>query len=1105
MRNFDFLQDITEFKTLYGHCFTAEEKQAYDPDYSAIASRRALEYLVKTIYARNEYVRGENWDLHQMINDEQFQNFLGHGYEIRERLKLIRKVGNKSAHEGGVRKNEAYLAVEYLYSFVGMVMIRFGKIKELPKFNPSLIPLKPEPVISVAPSTDTTPKTEEIKDLPKIPTIADVPVPESNLSEEETRRLFIDVMLQEAGWQVLEEKGLVAASKACIEVKVDGMPTPSGTGYCDYVLFGADGNPLAVIEAKKALTDLNVGHNQAKLYADCLEKKYGVRPIIYVSNGYQTHIMDGIYPSRQVYGFHIADELSTLIKRRDRGIMKDLRVNDSITNRAYQKQAVKAVCEHFNNKRRKGLLVMATGTGKTRVSISLVDVLTRNAWAKNILFLADRTALVDQAKKNYSKLLPSMSFSVLSDAKGNIDKDARIMFSTYQTMINYIDDESKEFSIGRFDLIIIDEAHRSIFGRYKSILSYFDSLVVGLTATPRDDMDKSTYEMFEMEGGQPNFAYEMQDGENEGYLCRHKAFAKGTIVMREGIKYDDLSDDEKEQMESVWLYEAEKEGAGYVVPTPRNIQSNEIFNYIFNINTIDLVIQDLMENGLKINEGDTLGKTIIFAYNHQHADKIVERFNVLYPELGKDDFCQLIDNYVKFPKALIDKFELRDTMPQIAVSVDMLDVGVDVPDILNLVFFKPVKSKIKFVQMIGRGTRLSENIYGDGKDKDLFYIFDWCGNFDFFGKNPNGVEAVSTISLTAHIFRMKSEIACWLQSADYQTNEFTKALHDKWKDELLEHVRGLSDSRICVRENWQYVDKFRKQESWLSLTSTDVYDLKTHVAPLLIGNQNDLEAKRFDAQMFMIELSELNGVTNANLAKRRTINICQILHDKKANLPEVMAKMDTIKQVLTNTFWDNLTIENLEKVRTDLRDLMHIFKNEKGKIFFVKIGDEVVDQGETEVVITPITYKQRVIDYLEEHHDLPVIEKIKHIKQLDADDIKQLEQILWNELGSKNEYDEQTNKMLCGDNVAVFIRSVIGIEKQEALKIFSDLLSNMNLNSMQEEFLKTVLNYVCANGDIEGKNLMESPFKEYSPLKLFGDKLSVVGQFVKKLHDVVRA
>jgi len=926
----------------------------------------------------------------------------------------------------------------------------------------------------------------------------------SDMSEAETRKAFIDLMLREAHWDVLDSDGVVKPSKACIEVEVEGMPNGQGIGYADYVLFGANGLPLAVIEAKKTSVSPIKGKHQAELYADCLEKQYGRRPVIYYTNGFETNIIDGLgYPPRRLYAFHTEDDLVRLIQKRGRKDISDFSVKPSITDRPYQKMAIKAVCEWFNAKHRRGLLVMATGTGKTRVSISMVDVLMRNDWVKNVLFLADRTSLVDQAKKNFAKLLPNTSITVLSD-KGNkedIDLNARIVFSTYQTMINYIDTEDKPFSVGRFDLVIIDEAHRSIFGKFGAIFNYFDSLLLGLTATPRDEVDKSTYDTFEMESGCPNYAYELDDAVSDGFLVNYRGFKRGSMILKEGIKYSALSDDEKEQLEQIWDYEETlQELRPDINMRGRDIRSDEIFKYIYNEGTIDNVLQDLMKNGLKVQSGERIGKTIIFAYNHKHAELIVKRFNVLYPEYGSD-FCVLIDNYVTYAQNLIDKFEIRDKDPQIAVSVDMLDTGIDVPDVLNLVFFKIVKSKIKFMQMIGRGTRLCEGIFGASKDKECFYIFDWCRNFEYFEKNPDGQTVKQSLSLTERLFGLRAEIAFYLQHQTYQEDAFTKGLHDDLKATMKEQVSSLSDSHISVRNRWDAVSHFKTDEAWVCLTAANVQTLKLDIAPLLPHNTQDENAKKFDVLVLAVELGFVNDEFNASKPIVHIRNLAERLMTK-ATIPQVVAKMDTIKDVLNPTAWENLSLRWLERVRVELRDLIKFLVGDGGKTWTVDIEDIVADDGESAGVQTRVTYKRKVMDYLAGKDSNPVLKKIYNLEQLTDDDIIELERVMWKDLGSKDDYDKFADGKPCGENVAILIRSLIGVDRKHAMERFNEFLSGSVLNADQEEFLKDVITYVCENGDIGPETVVnEAPFDEQ--IEVFGDKLVPLRRYLENIHSVI--
>lgn len=1104
MRNFDYLKDIPELANLYDYCNTAELTQQSAPDTSALNARRALEWMVRAIYAMKEIEVGPRTSLFELIDGEPFRAFVGDD-RLMMAVHYIRKVGNCAAHMGNISGRESFFALLNLYNFVGAVLVKLQVIDELKPFDKTL--LTQQASIHILPEEEPKPSTEFIEKV-DVSKISEEPVKAypTGISEAETRRLFIDMMLREAGWDVLTDEGAIMPLKACIEVKVNPMPNNEGVGYADYVLFGANGKPLAVIEAKRTSVEPLKGRHQATLYADALELMYGARPVIYCTNGYKTEIIDGLgYPVRSVYGYHTAADLELLIQRRGRQKITDLKIDDRITNREYQKRAIRSVCERLNNMHRRTLLVMATGTGKTRVSISLTDVLLRNEWVKNVLFLADRTALVKQAAKNFAKLLPNTTACILSEER-EPDMMARIMFSTYQTMINYIDRDTKDFSIGRFDLIIVDEAHRSVFGKYTAIFDYFDGMLVGLTATPREEVEKNTFDLFNIDA-EDTFAYELDQAVDDGFLVPYSAFSRTTTILKTGIKYDSLSVDEQKQLESIWEYEKARKAIDPKSEYNRDIDSKEIFKYIFNQDTIDKVLQDFMSAGLKVESGDKIGKTIIFAYNHKHAELIVQRFAALYPEYGAD-FCVLIDNYVNYAQNLIDRFEVRGSMPQIAVSVDMLDTGIDVPDILNLVFFKPVYSKIKFAQMIGRGTRLSEDIFGAGQNKKEFYIFDWCGNFEFFNLNPNGKEALPTQSLSERLFCIRTDIAFGLQRAEYQADEFAKRLHDDLKGILHGEIETLNDSRIAVRQQWALVDKYRKKENWAYISQIDVEnDIKGVLSHLIVKRSEDESAKKFDLLMLNIELELIDiSAPKADKSRNNVVKIGQLLQER-ASIPQVAAKMNTINEVLFPTFWETATLCDLERVRTELRELVQFILGGINKSFVINIDDEVIDGGEASPFI-PTTYKQRVIDFLANNRELPVIRKIMHIEQLTHADIIELERIMWKELGTKEEYAKyvKSNNMLCGDSVAAFIRSQVGIDRAVALERFSDFLSGHILNTAQEEYLKSIIVYVCQNGDITTDTMVNvSPFDNFEWGKVFGQKLSCVGEYVKMLHDSIVA
>ena len=1108
MKNFDYILQVAEhvpgFKRLHEYCDMAESLQTTFPEASANSARKALEWLVKNMLKMKDVEVGERDQLNDLLHKPETYAFINHDYRLDDDIRLVQKIGNSASHDGAepVKRVKAFRCLRALYNVVAGFMYRWGAMKVINPFDATLIPQTlGGPVVTTSPAPQVEP--DVVDSVPKEnvehPQTPEIPQ-ESLASEAITRKYLIDYMLIEAGWDILEVKGDIQGGKACIEIEVDGMPNASGKGYADYVLFSRGGKPLAVIEAKATTHEVGEGRRQAILYADLLERKYGVRPVIYYTNGFKTMVIDGMgYMDRPVYSFHSMDDLERLIQKRGRSEIRDLRINEAITNRPYQQTAIKSIVEWLNQKHRRGLLVLATGTGKTRVSISLCDILMRNDWVKNVLFLADRTALVNQAHKNYEALLPDVSMAVLSEEK-EPDMQARIMFSTYQTMINYIDKEEKKFSVGRFDLIIIDEAHRSVFGRYGAIFNYFDSLLIGLTATPRDEIDRSTYELLQMDNGEPNFSYDLEEAVADGYLIPYETLQYHSKIMDSGIKWDDLPKEQQDKLEEVWTYEKALAGMGDDEEYHRDIESKEIFSYLINNDTIDKVLQELMNKGLKVNSGEEIGKSIIFAMNHLHAEQIVKRFRELYPEKG-EKYCQLIDNYVKYSNALILDFGEPEKMPQIAVSVDMLDTGVDVPSILNLVFFKRVKSKIKFMQMIGRGTRLCPGVFGD-KDKEKFYIFDWCNNFEYFSVHSNGAEPVIVKSLTERLFSLRLDIALALQSAEHQEREEDKKLHDELKEILHAQVNSLSMARIDVREKIESIEPYRNKESWVCLSEVDVAKLKNIASLLPRPNENEA-AKKFDVLMLHLQLEKVDSTVNADKAKVSVMTLAKLL-EEKATIPLVRTRLNTIRDVQTVEFWETSTIDRLERVRKELRDLIQLLEgNRNDKKFIIDIEDTTSSDADAARVQLRATYKQRVIEYLANNTGNPTLAKIQNFEQLTTSDINELQRVFWEELGTREEYNEMTLGKRYNNNVAAFIRVINGIDRKKALEKYAEFIKGTDLNSEQEQYLKNILDYISVNGDIQLSDFMEYPLKHYRWRDVFGNQFVSLKDFVKEIHQVI--
>ena len=1063
MTNFDFLNGKIEYAEIQSLCVEAEK--ADKPFDVAIKCREALESVVCFIY-RKECVRvPEKATMLELLDGYVIAPFVDNAV-ILESLHFIRKLGMNAQHDTKIKKTHAKLAFENLEFFVRFVVNKY----------------------------ETPEKIKEVV-LPRY------------LSEADTRRIYIDEYLKEAGWDVAEpnsetvlpdgtvvKSGQVYPSKACCEIPVEGMQNASGIGFCDYVLYGKDGKPLAIVEAKKTSVDPVVGAYQVKQYGECMKNKYGYVPVLYYTNGYEIYVVDGIYPARRVMAFHSLDELEYLLQKRNRNDITDLTINDEITNRPYQKMAITKICERFNEKQRRGLIVMATGTGKTRVSISLVDVLLRNKWIKNVLFLADRTSLVRQAFVNFKKLLPNMSYCVLNDKSLADEPNARITFSTYQTMIGYIDAEDKEFTSARFDLIIIDEAHRSVFNKYGSIFQYFDCLLVGLTATPKNEVDASTYQLFNCEQDEPNFDYSLEEAVKDNYLVNYKVESRTTKLMSRGIKYGDLSEKDKKKADSILEDEVEDD---FVIP------KETLFKLFYNKDTCKRVLEDVMENGLRVDGGQKVGKTIIFAYNHKHAELIVEVFKEIYPQYG-DDYCQLIDNYVKNAGELIPKFETNEDF-RIAVSVDMLDTGIDVPSVLNLVFFKPVKSKIKFIQMIGRGTRLCTGLI-DGKDKEFFLIFDYCGNFEYFEKHPDGTINSNGKSLSQRLFDVRLDIFVELQKYEHQTEPSHKSYYDKLKPQLYEKVVKIKDasSRISVRDNMMYVDKYCDEEKWAAISLLEKKEIQLHLSRLVDNELNqDKRSLAFDFQMLMVELSVLaNG--NISAAERNVNRVRIVSRDllNTASISAVIKKSDILKTLASTEFWESPKVEDLEKYRNEIRDLMQ-YLPPKAEPVIIDLPDDVENIAYDGTGLIDIrTYREKVIDYLAEHTDNPVVKKIQNLIPINAEDIKELERILWHELGTVDEYQHSTDI----DNLAVFIRSIVGIEQSAINEKFGAFLSGNILNSQQQEFVKAIIDYVRENGDIIAEDLLyKSPFDSYDIVTLFNDNVPIIMNIVDAMHNSITA
>ncbi|MBQ8417058.1 MAG: DEAD/DEAH box helicase family protein [Phascolarctobacterium sp.] len=1089
MTNFDFLLSESKFAPFADVAVAAEKILHIDPTSTVMNCRRAMEFAIKWMYSVDSSLEMPYDDkLVMLMNSEDFRDIVG--ADLWQRLNLIRLMGNKGNHkyDKKITVEEASLCLENLYVFMDFVAYCYGDDYKEKPFDASLLVEQQDVPVPSQAQLDFEKLLAENKALREELTARRleqqqtyVPKP-LELSEYKTRKIYIDAMLRDAGW--IEDKNWIN------EVELLGMPNKSEVGFADYVLYGDDGKALAVIEAKRTCVDVSKGRQQAKLYADLLEKEYGRRPVIFLTNGFDTRIDDGVYPERKVATIYSKRDLEKLFNlRRMRSSLKHVVVDKNIAGRYYQEAAIKAVCESMDTRnRRKALLVMATGSGKTRTVIALCDVLQQHGWIKHVLFLADRNSLVTQAKRSFVNLLPNMSVTNLCEEKDNYTAEA--VFSTYQTMMNCIDDvkdeQGKLFTSGHFDLVICDEAHRSIYNKYRDIFNYFDAPLVGLTATPKDEIDKNTYEIFELQNGVPTYGYELAQAVKDGYLVDYVSVESKLKFLASGIRYDELTPEEQRIYEETFA----DENGEY----PEMIAPSAINNWIFNEDTIRKVLNTLMTDGIKIDYGNKLGKSIIFAKNHTHAERILEIFGKEYPHLY--GYAKVIDNYINYAQSAIDEFSDPKKLPQIAISVDMLDTGIDVPEILNLVFFKPVYSKAKFWQMIGRGTRLCPELL-DGEDKNKFYIFDFCGNFEFFRMNQ-GRPTANQIALQGAIFNLKAQIVFKLQDLAYQTKDLIEFRQSLITD-LVTKVQELNKENFAVHQHLRYVELYSNPENYVSLTLENTNDMREHLAPLVTPDADDPKALRFDALMYGIELAYLAGKSYGRARSDLFAKVNAIA--RVANIPEIIAKSDLIEKILHSDYVEKAGINEFECIRKNLRDLIKYIP-QGGFKYDTDFTDDIlsVDWNDAELENDDLkNYKAKAEFYVRNHPDHIAIHKLRSNKPLNSVDLKSLEDILWSEVGTKEDYLAEYGEKPLGE----FVREIVGMDMNAAKEAFAEFLNDTSLDSRQIYFVNQIVEYIVHNGVLKDLSvLQETPFTDKgSVVEVFTD-LSVWMKIRKAIESV---
>jgi type I restriction enzyme, R subunit len=1112
----------SQWPELHAEAVRVEQGALSDPRTACFYARRTIELLVEWAFDNDSQLERPYGalTLADLMYARVFCDLAG---EQMRRFRLLKDLGNKAVHRTDpIRVGDAVLAARELFQVLRWFALTYGHDPQRVKgcsFNADLLPsrdattaqqgqsreqlealaeqlaerdgqLRDQRLATLASQEELDRLRQEITALRRINEAA--AQPEADLSEFDTRRAYLDLYLEEAGW---------SHGQSCThEHEVQGMPNASGTGFVDYVLWGDDGKPLALVEAKRTSRDPMDGQRQAELYANCLEQRYGQRPLIFLSNGYRHRLWDDLrYPPREVQGFYKKDELDTLIRRREiRQPLAQASLSNSIAGRYYQQRAIRAIGESLEQGRLKALLVQATGTGKTRTAISLTELLTRCNWVKRVLFLADRTSLVLQAERAFRRFLPDCSPVNLVTNKGG---EGRVFLSTYPTMMNLIDAENthgvKRFGVGHFDLVIIDEAHRSIYQKYGAIFAYFDSLLTGLTATPREEIDRNTYELFDREIGLPTDEYGLDQAVADRFLVPFRPISVPLRFPREGISYAALNDDEK----ALWDlldWEENVQNAG-------RVDSGAINAWLFNADTVDKGLEVLMTKGCL--GGDRLGKSVIFARNHKHAEFIRERFDHHYPHLaGKA--ARVIDNEVKYAQSLIDDFAAPGSDLRIAISVDMLDTGIDIPEIVNLVFFKPVRSRTKFWQMVGRGTRTCPDLFGPGRDKECFWIFDLCQNLEFFLGEGGAESTAPPETLSTRLFRSRLALidtidqkglssilpsvpSMAIPSRDGQPGDHDNALglHRHTLAELLRcHVAACPADNFLVRPHLQLVERFSRPEAWPSLSPDDHQALAATLAPLPSAyaeqqGDTDADARRFDLLLYTLQLTLLRSEPRFNRLQKQLRDLAAQL-EARINIPQVAAELELIRDLLRDDWWQDLTVPMLEEVRRRLRALMGLIEPISRDPLYTNFTDELGELRELDAaaLLTRDEFQQfrlRAKDFLKAHEDHLTMQRLRRNQPLTPGDLDELQRFLLSH-GVGTEQAIQRAAEEC-NGFGLFIRSLVGLDRNAAKELFAEFLADGTHTATQIRFINEILDELTSRGVMDPARLYDPPFSDLAP------------------------
>jgi type I restriction enzyme R subunit len=1096
--NFAFL--LPEWPEVSENATKSEAATVVDPRTSCFYARRALEAAVKWLYKADGslHLPYQN-NLSALLHEPTFKQTAGEA--VFNKARLINTIGNRAVHETRplppAASEAAIRELFHVCYWLAHTYARDAKPSPSLTFDTALIPTATQVPAQTAAKLQALETSLHDQDEQLTELLIDKSALDAELvrlraevaaakkeneqqadnhdySEAETRDYFIDVLLHEAGWPLDQDRDR--------EFPVTGMPNIKGDGFVDYVLWGDDGKPLAVVEAKKTKKNAKIGQRQAELYANRLEAQFGQRPVIFYTNGYEHWLWDDAsYPPRAVQGFFKKSELELMIQRRtSRKSLASEEISPTIVERYYQTRAIRRIGEAFEQDLdRKALLAMATGAGKTRTVIALCDLLMGCNWAKRILFLADRVALVNQAVGAFKAHLPDASpVNLITDKTS----DGRVFVSTYPSMmglINELKDGQRRFGVGHFDLIVIDEAHRSVYQKYRAIFEYFDSLLVGLTATPKDEVDINTYSLFDLESGVPTDAYSLEDAIKDEFLVPPFPRSVPIKFPHQGITYAELSDEEKELWDAI---EWSEDGSA----APIKVESSALNSWLFNDDTVDKALAHLMTRGQMVAGGDRLGKTIVFAKNQAHAQFIIERFDANYPSL-KGAFARGIYHSVPYAESLIDDFSNAAKAPHIAVSVDMLDTGIDIPEVVNLVFLKPVRSKTKFWQMVGRGTRLCPDLFGPGKDKTGFDILDYCENLEFFSMDGATTESRLVDSLGKRLFTTRLELIAELDRSSDEApgrDDAEALLRKDAATVLYTEVSCMNLDNFIVRPQRKLVERFSEPKSWEALSPEDITDLASQVAGLPSEiDPEDEEAKRFDLLMLRLQLAILRHEPGFQRLSAQVRTIAGLL-EEQASIPMIRQQLVLIEEIQSDEWWQDVTPAMLEDARKRLRLLVRLIEKQKRKIIYSDFEDELGTETAIDLLgLTPTdTFEQfraKARAFLRAHEDHIAIHRLRTNKPLTAVDLTELELMMASDgVGDAAAIQKATED---SQGLGLFVRSLVGLDRGAAKEAFAEFLAGKTLGANQIHFVDMIINHLTEHGVMSAALLYESPFTDLSP------------------------